>query len=115
MKKTRLALSTALSLILFCSSHWWAHAKEPRMIGVIYQNSKFEPALIKIASGERVKLMITNKDKVDDEFESFVLNRETRLPAGATTPIFIGPLNKGEYAFEGEFHPKTAQGKVLVE
>jgi len=52
---------------------------------------------------------------VAEEFESYELNREKVIPAGRKGIVFIGPLRPGVYPFFGEFFPKTAQGKVIVE
>jgi hypothetical protein len=43
-----------------------------------------------------------------------VLNREKVIPGNSKAIIFIGPLRQGTYPFFGEFYPKTAQGKIIV-
>ena len=63
----------------------------------------------------KVKLLITNNDPTPEEFESYELNREKVIMGRRTAVVFIGPLAPGEYPFFGEFHPKTAQGKVIAE
>ena len=37
------------------------------------------------------------------------------ISGNSVAVIFIGPLSPGEYPFFGEFYPRTAQGKVVVE
>jgi len=75
----------------------------------------FYPSELTIPSGRKVKLIVKNRDKTPEEFESFELNREKIVMGRRKAIIFIGPLAPGEYPFFGEFHPKTAQGKIIVE
>lgn len=75
----------------------------------------FFPAEVVIPADTKVKLMVSNLDPTPEEFESYELNREKVIAGNSKTVIFIGPLPPGEYPFFGEFYPKTAQGKVVVE
>lgn len=75
----------------------------------------FYPSELKIPAGQKVKLIIHNRDATPEEFESYELNREKVIIGNTQGIVFIGPLKPGEYPFFGEFNPKTAQGKVIVE
>jgi hypothetical protein len=75
----------------------------------------FFPAEIVIPADTKVKLLVKNLDPTPEEFESYELNREKVISGNSQAVIFIGPLPPGEYPFFGEFYPKTAQGRVLVE
>ena len=75
---------------------------------------KFEPEVLEIPAGKRVKLMVHNKDATPEEFESHDLNREKVIPGGTTGVVFIGPLSPGTYKFVGEFHEDTAKGRIVV-
>jgi hypothetical protein len=75
----------------------------------------FSPQEVVIPANTKVKLLIKNLDPTPEEFESYELNREKVIAGNSKTVIFIGPLPAGEYPFFGEFYPKTAQGKVVVE
>lgn len=75
----------------------------------------FYPSELKIPAGQKVKLVIHNRDATPEEFESYELNREKVIIGNTQGVVFIGPLKPGEYPFFGEFNPKTAQGKVIVE
>lgn len=79
------------------------------------RNHLFFPPQIVIPADTKVKLLITNHDPTPEEFESYELNREKVISGNSKAVIFIGPLPPGEYPFFGEFYPKTAQGKVLVQ
>ncbi len=54
-----------------------------------------------------------NQDSTPEEFESYDFNREKIINGNSSAPVFVGPLEKGEYKFFGEFNQATAQG-VLV-
>ena len=75
----------------------------------------FNPSELVIPANTKVKLVIKNLDPTPEEFESYELNREKVIAGNSKAVLFIGPLPPGEYPFFGEFYPKTAQGKVLVE
>jgi hypothetical protein len=75
----------------------------------------FYPSEVRIPSKTKVKLIIRNLDATPEEFESYELNREKVIVGNSQGIVFISPLEPGEYPFFGEFNPRTAQGKVIVE
>ena len=75
----------------------------------------FVPSEITIPANTKIKLRVHNRDATPEEFESWELNREKVIMGNSSATIFIGPLPPGIYPFFGEFNPKTAQGKVIVE
>jgi hypothetical protein len=75
----------------------------------------FNPSQIIVPSKTKVKLLVINHDDTPEEFESYELNREKVIMGGGKAVIFIGPLEKGDYPFFGEFFPKTAQGLIRVD
>ena len=79
------------------------------------KNHLFYPAEIVIPARTKVKLIIYNRDKTSEEFESYELNREKIIMGNRKGVVFIGPLEPGEYPFFGEFYPETALGKIIVE
>lgn len=91
-----------------------AVARTP-VIEIDIKDHLFHPSEIVIPANTKVKLIINNLDSTAEEFESYELNREKVISGGRKAVIFIGPLPPGEYPFFGEFYPKTAQGKVLVQ
>lgn len=78
------------------------------------RNHLFYPSELQIPAGQKVKLLIINKDSSAEEFESYALNREKVIPGNSKGVVFIGPLKPGVYPFFGEFFPKTAQGEIHV-
>ena len=76
------------------------------------RNHLFWPSELVVPAHTKVRLQVTNNDPTPEEFESYELNREKVIMGRRTAVIFIGPLMPGEYPFFGEFHPRTAQGRV---
>lgn len=81
---------------------------------VVIENHRFVPEEIAVPAGERFTLVVQNKDRMIEEFESHELNLEKFIPGGTEARFTLGPLEAGVYGFFGEFHPKTAQGRLIA-
>ncbi len=103
--------SVTVFLMLFTAM---LQAKTP-IFEIEIQGHLFQPSELRIPAGTKVKLVVYNRDKTPEEFESYELNREKVIVGNRKAIIFIGPLPAGEYPFFGEFYPETAQGKVIAE
>jgi plastocyanin len=90
-------------------------ADAPAEIPLSIENNRFEPEEIKVKSGASFLLVITNKDKGPEEFESRDLRIEKVIPAGKTIRLKMPALKPGSYSFVGEYHEKTAKGRILAE
>jgi Cupredoxin-like domain len=88
-------------------------AGEPEFALAI-EGHRFTPARIEVPAGQKVKLVVDNKDATPEEFESSALKVEKVIPGRTRATIFIGPLKPGEYPFAGEFNEKTATGVVVA-
>jgi hypothetical protein len=77
-------------------------------------NHVFTPSEIVVPANTRVKIIVHNKDDSFEEFHSDSLKREKIIAGGKSGIVNIGPLEPGEYPFMGEFHSKTAQGRVIA-
>ncbi len=84
------------------------------IINIVIRDHKFEPAEVQIPADKKVKLKVKNLDATPEEFESHDLKREKVISGNGEATISIGPLKPGQYKFEGEFNPKTAQGIIIV-
>lgn len=84
-------------------------------IVLVIQNHRFSPQEIQVPAGQRLQLVIDNRDATPEEFESQDLRREKIVPGNSRATLWVGPLPKGEYGFFGEFHPETAQGKLVAQ
>ncbi|MES2406172.1 MAG: cupredoxin domain-containing protein [Pseudomonadota bacterium] len=81
---------------------------------MVIQDHRFQPAELVVPAGQKIKLMVENRDSTPEEFESYDLNREKIIAGKSTTTIYVGPLKSGRYRFFGEFNPKTAQGVIIA-
>ena len=101
---------SALVLTTFSST---GLAAEPEFALVIEQH-RFTPTELVVPAGQKLRLVIENKDATPEEFESYELNREKIVTAGSKITVFVGPLKPGRYEFFGDFNPKTARGWLVV-
>ena len=99
-----------LTLIFFSSK---AFAAE-KTFSIQIQDHKFVPAVIEAPANEKFTLIVENTDKTLEEFESNDLKKEKLVGGGKKITLIIQPLKAGEYKFFGDFHQKTAQGKIIV-
>jgi len=84
-------------------------------IALAIENHRFQPEEIKVKASTPFVLVITNKDKGPEEFESRDLRIEKVIPAGKTIRLKMPALKPGTYGFVGEYHEKTAKGRILAE
>jgi plastocyanin len=79
------------------------------------ENNRFQPEEIKVKAGAPFVLVIANKDKGPEEFESHDLRIEKVIPAGKTVRLKMPALKPGTYGFVGEYHAQTAKGRIVAE
>ncbi len=82
---------------------------------VVIKGHVFAPAEIRVPAGKRIVLTVENQDATAEEFESSPLHIEKVIAGGGKGIVRFGPLSAGSYAFIGEFHEDTAQGKIVAE
>ena len=82
---------------------------------LVIREHRFQPAELKIPSGQKVKLRVDNQDDTPEEFDSYELNREKVITGHGSAMLYIGPLDTGRYKFMGEFNQATAQGAIVAE
>jgi hypothetical protein len=112
MKFQKLLFAALLSVIA-ATITGAAHAGTEVTLAI--ENHRFDPEVLKIPAGEKVKVMVVNKDATPEEFESYELNREKIITGNSKGIVFIGPLDPGEYPFFGDFNKDTARGRVVAE
>ncbi|MGR9071458.1 MAG: cupredoxin domain-containing protein [Gammaproteobacteria bacterium] len=107
---------TFIGLLAFAGLHFSAPTRaETPVFELEIRNHLFYPSELAIPADTKIKLIVYNRDPSPEEFESYELNREKIIMGNSKGIVFIGPLPPGEYPFFGEFHMKTAQGKVIVQ
>jgi plastocyanin len=111
MRVTRLVLVMLLGIVT--ATAWAADA--PSEVPITIENNRFSPDEIRVKAGAPFVLVVTNKDKTPEEFESKTLRIEKVIPGGKTMKIRIPSLKAGTYPFVGEFHEATAKGRIVAE
>lgn len=79
------------------------------------ENNRFQPEEIRVKAATPFVLVITNRDKAPEEFESHDLRIEKVIPAGKTVRVRVPALGPGTYRFVGEYHERTAKGSIVAE
>ncbi len=106
---------TFLAIIFSLLTNLSAIAGDAPTFIIEIKNNKFSPEVVKVPADKEFTLVVKNQDKTLEEFESVDLKIEKFVKGGKEIIIKVKPLKVGEYKFFGEFHPKTAQGKVVAE
>jgi len=91
-----------------------ALAAEPE-IAIVIEGHRFTPAEVLAPAGQKLRLIVENKDTTPEEFESYALNREKIVAPGSKIVLYVGPLKPGRYEFFGDFNPATARGWLVVQ
>lgn len=111
MPVRRFAVLTGLLALVLLPAGLPAAEPELRMS---IREHRFDPAELEVPAGERIRLIVENRDATPEEFESYDLDREKLIPGGGEAVIFIGPLEPGRYEVFGEFNPDTARGHIIA-
>ncbi|MBI1273383.1 MAG: cupredoxin domain-containing protein [Alphaproteobacteria bacterium] len=109
----RHATRRIIILILLALSAPPARADVPGMT-IALRNHEFVPAVIEVPAGVAIALHIVNEDTLPEKFRSHEMDRELVVPGNSVGTLVIGPLRRGVYMFFGEYHAKTAQGKIFA-
>jgi plastocyanin len=108
---TRIAIALAAVAALLATPVFGAEEAE---FTLAIKDHRFSPEELVVPAGKKVKLVVHNQDATPEEFESHDFNREKVIPGNSKATVYIGPLAAGTYKFFGEFHEKTAQGRVVA-
>jgi plastocyanin len=109
-----LAAGLAASVVLSAPGLGLA-ADAPPEIALTIEQHQFSPEEIKVKAGAPFVLVITNKDSTPEEFESKDLKMEKVIQGGKTLKVRVPALKAGSYGFVGEYHEKTAKGRIVAE
>ena len=82
---------------------------------LVIENNRFSPEEIRVKANTPFVIVVTNKDKAPEELESKELKIEKVIPPGQTVRVRVRALKPGTYKFFGEYHEKTAQGRIVAE
>jgi plastocyanin len=99
------------ALVVLVAPQAGAAAEPVFHIAIVKQ--AFEPDTLTIPPGQRVKIMVANKDSVPAEFESNDFHLEVVIPGETELPVYVRPLEPGTYHFFNDFHPDS-KGTLIV-
>ena len=102
-------------LSIACSAALASAADTPPELTLTLDQHRFSPEELRVKANTPFILVITNKDKEDEEFEISSLRIEQIVSGGKTLPLKMPALKPGTYEFVGEFHEKTAKGRIVAE
>jgi plastocyanin len=109
----RVLVAAATLVVLALAVAGPVHALDE--VPVTIENNRFAPEEIKVKAGAPFVIVVTNKDKTPEEFESKELRIEKVVPPGKTLRINVRALKPGTYPFVGEYHKQTAKGRIVAE
>ena len=102
-------------LSVACNAVLVSAADTPPELALTLDQHRFSPEELRVKANTPFILVITNKDKEDEEFEISSLRIEQIVSGGKTLQVKMPALKPGTYKFVGEFHEKTAQGRIVAE
>jgi len=109
------AMVLAMTILVLGGLVGGARAADPPEMKLTIENNRFSPEEIKVKANTPFVIVVTNKDKTPEEVESKELKIEKVVPPGQTVKIRVRALKPGTYPFVGEFHEKTAKGRIVAE
>jgi len=92
-----------------------AQAEDRAEVALAIKDNRFSPEEVRVKAGTPFVLVISNQDPGPEEFESRDLRIEKVIPAGKTVRLRMPALKPGTYGFVGEYHEKTAHGRIVAE
>ena len=102
-------------LSIACNAALASAADTPQELTLTLDQHRFSPEELRVKANTPFVLVITNKDKEDEEFEISALRIEQIVSGGKTLQLKMPSLKAGTYEFVGEFHEKTAKGRIVAE
>ena len=81
---------------------------------LVMKDGHFFPETIEVPANTRFRLEVKNEGPGATEFESVELKKELVLAPGVTRNLVFFPMKPGSYKFFDDFHPDTAQGRIVA-
>lgn len=91
-----------------------AHAADEVTLQLVARDGKFFPSQLEAPAGKVIRIELSNEGSSAIEFESTPLRKEKVLAPGAKSVLVIRTTTPGEYKFFDDYHPKTAQGVLVI-
>jgi len=110
----RLTFRARLAALLLATTLMPALAQDLPSFQLLIKDGRFHPETLEVPANTKFRLLIRNEGPGAEEFESVELRKEKVLAPGASSFLIFQPLKPGSYRFFGEFHPETAQGRIVA-
>lgn len=107
------ALLSVVFGLLLTSTAAFAADDMPTIL-LVMKDGRLFPETLEVPANTKFRLEIRNEGPGATEFESLELRKETVLAPGITRKLVFAPLKPGSYKFFDEFHPETAQGRIVA-
>lgn len=91
-----------------------ARADDMPTFKLLMKDGRFLPETLEVPANTRFRLELKNEGPGATEFESIELKKEKVLAPGVTSNLVFFPLKPGTYKFFDDFHPDTAQGRIIA-
>ena len=115
MAITRRLLAQSLFLLGMLAAALPSHAADDMpTFTLVMRDGRFQPETIEVPANTKFRLRLENQGPGAEEFESVEMRKEKVLAPGSSSFLIFQPLKPGSYKFFGEFHPKTAQGRIVA-
>jgi hypothetical protein len=98
--------------LLLTSAAAWADDMPTFLL--VMKDGRLFPETLEVPALTKFRLEIRNEGPGATEFESLELRKETVLAPGVTRRLVFHPMKPGSYKFFDEFHPETAQGRIVA-
>lgn len=104
----------ALTLLLAGGSVPAQAADDLPTVQLLMKDGRLFPETLEVPANTKFRLTIRNEGPGAAEFESLELRKETVLAPGVTRSLIFHPMKPGTYKFFDDFHPETAQGRIVA-
>lgn len=91
-----------------------AVADDMPTIHLLMKDGRLFPEVLEVPANKRFRLTVKNEGPGAAEFESLDLRKELVLAPGVSRNLVFNPMKPGTYKFFDEFHPETAQGRIVA-
>lgn len=85
------------------------------VVPVIIRHNRFATTVDRVSRQTPLLFRVTNQGNSMEEFESYDMAFEVIVHPHQTVEIPVSGLGAGTYEYFGDFHPRTAHGKITVQ
>lgn len=106
------AAGLLFALSLFAAAP--VQADDMPTFNLLTKAGRFQPETLEVPANVKFRLVVKNEGPEAEEFEMTNPMKEKVLAPGTERALVFQPLKPGSYPFFGDFHPQTAQGRIVA-